>query len=176
MVDSLNEVEGQIIDAKTALEEFENSILQLEIEIFNRIQEQFSSFHSELSNMEGLFGDEPVSDGKGNWTEEAVTRLGLLAQQYELSKYQVEQYNKEIDKLNQDYLDGKYSATEYADRLAELTQAQWDAIGAAEEAKNSMFELNKVRVEEHIATIEEEIQSYRDLVDSQIEALNAEKD
>ncbi len=176
MVDELTEVENSIIDAKTAIQEFDNAILALHTEIFNRIQEQFANFHSELSNMEGLFSDADVSDGNGNWTDEALARLGLLAQQYEISTYQISSYDKQIQKLNQDYLDGKYSATEYADRLAELTQQQWDAVNATEEAKNSIYELNEIRINEEIETINEEIQAYRDLVDSQIEALNAEKD
>lgn len=176
MVDELTEVDNAIIEAKTSLEEFDNAILALHTEIFNRIQEQFSNFHSELSNMEELFADFNVSDGNGNWTDEAITRLGLLAQQYELSKHSVAQYNEEIEKLNQDYLNGRYSVTEYTDRLAELTQKQWESVQVSEEASDAIYELNKVRVEEEIATIEEAIQSYENLVNSQIEALNAEKD
>ena len=176
MIDSLTEVDGKILDCKKSIEEFDNAILALHTEIFNRIQQQFSNFHSELSNMEGLFDDFDVSDGHGNWTDEAITRLGLLAQQYEMAKYQVAQYNVEIDKLNQDYMNGKYSATEYADRLAELTQQQWESVNASESAKDSIYELNEIRINEEIETINEAIDAYRELIDAKIEELRAEQD
>lgn len=176
MVNSLKDVEGSILDAKTALEEFDNALLELHTEVFNRIQEEFSNLNSELGNLVGLFEEDRVSDGYGNWTTEALTQLGLLAQQYELAKYQVEQYNNEIDLLNKQYLDGRWSATEYADRLAELSSAQWDAVNSSEQIKDAIIDLNETRIEESIETIEEEIEKYRELIDAQIEALRAAKD
>ena len=176
MVSSLSDVEGSILDAKTALEEFDNALLELHTEVFNRIQEEFSNLNSELENLVGLFEEDKVSDGYGNWTTEALTQLGLLAQQYELAKYQVEQYNNEIDLLNKQYLDGRWSATEYADRLAELSSAQWDAVNSSEQIKDAIIDLNETRIEESIETIEKEIEKYRELIDAQIEALKAAKD
>ncbi len=176
MVNALSDVEGNILDCKKAMEEFDNSILALHTEIFNRIQEQFGNLDSELSNLIGLLVDMDVSDESGDWTKEGLAQLGLLAQQYELAQYQVQQYNDEINKLNSDYLAGKYSATEYADKLAELTSAQWDAVNAAESAKDAIMKLNEARVDKEIEGIEKEIDAYKELVDAQIDALKAAKD
>ena len=176
MVGSLKDVEGSILDAKTALEEFDNALLELHTEIFNRIQDQFNNLHSELSNLEGLFDDFDVSGDKGGWSDEGLTRLGLLAQQYELSRYQIEQYNDEIDLLNKQYAEGRWSATEYADKLAELSSAQWDAVNATESIKDAIIELNEARIDEEIEGIEKEIDAYRELIEAQIEALNSRKE
>ena len=170
MVNTLSDVEGNILDCKTAIEEFDNELLQLHWDVFDRIQGQFKDLDSELSNLRELFKDSKVTDGDSNWSKEGIAQLGLLAQQYELAQYQVQQYNDELNQLSSDYLAGRYSATEYADRLSELSSAQWDAVNASESIKDAIVELNKVRIDEEISAIEKEIDAYKELIDSQIEA------
>lgn len=178
MQDALTDVEGKILDCKKALEEFDNALLALHTEVFNRIQEQFSLYQSELSNMEALFDDESmkVADENGEWTKEGLARLGLLAQQYELAQEQVRMYGEEIEKLNQDYLDGKYSTTEYMEKLAQLKQEQWAAVNASEDAKDAIVALNKARIEIAVEGIEKEIDAYEKLIQKQKELLSTEKD
>lgn len=179
MVNALSDVEGSILDCKTAVEEFDNELLNLNWQIFERVQTEFGNISSELENLAGLFDDFneiKVSDGKGTWTKEAIATLGLYAQQYELARHQVEQYGEAIDKLNQDYAAGKYSATEYADKLADLVEGQWEAVNSAESLEDAIIDLNKTRVDEEIKVIEDEIDAYKQLTDAQIEALDAAKD
>lgn len=176
MVNALNNVDGSILDCKKSIEEFDNELLNLHTEIFDRIQKQFSDLDSEISNIIDLFDDFEGSDEKGIWSREAIAQMGLMAQQYELAEYQVQQYNAEIDELNRQYFAGEYSATEYADRLSELSSVQWDAVKSSESAKDAIMELNKVRVENEIKGIKKEIDSYDELTQAQIEALRAAKD
>lgn len=179
MVNALSDVEGNILDCKTAIEEFDNELLNLNWQIFERVQTKFGNISSELENLAGLFDDFneiKVSDGKGTWTKEAIATLGLYAQQYELARHQVGQYGDAIDKLNQDYASGKYSATEYADKLADLVEGQWEAVNSAESLEDAIIDLNKTRVDEEIKVIEDEIDVYKQLTDAQIEALDAAKD
>ncbi len=176
MVNALSDVDGNILDCKKSIEELDNAILDLHIEIFERIQEQFSNLDSEISNLIDLFDDFEVSDEKGIWSKEGIAQMGLLTQQYELAQYQIQQYNNEIDELNAQYLAGKYSATEYADRLASLTEEQWSAVKASESALSAIMDLNEARVENEIKGIEKEIESYKSLTDAQIDALKASKD
>lgn len=176
MVNALNDVEGKILDSKTAIEEFDNAILNVHTETFNRVQKEFEGISSEIDNLIGLFDDAEVSDDKGNWTKEGLAQIGLYAQQYELAQHQVAQYDEEIARLNEEYANGKYSATEYADKLAELKSAQWDAVNASEAAKDSIVELNEVRVEKEIESIEKEKDAYKELIDAQLESLDAAKD
>ena len=179
MVNALSDVEGSILDCKTAVEELDNELLNLNWQIFERVQTEFGNISSELENLAGLFDDFneiKVSDGKGTWTKEAIATLGLYAQQYELARHQVGQYGEAIDKLNQDYAAGKYSATEYADKLADLVEGQWEAVNSAESLEDAIIDLNKTRVDEEIKVIEDEIDAYKQLTDAQIEALDAAKD
>lgn len=179
MVNALSDVEGSILDCKTAIEEFDNELLNLNWNIFERVQTKFENIASELENLAGLFDDFNeirVSDGKGTWTDQAIATLGLYAQQYELSRYQAGQYGEAIDKLNKDYASGRYSATEYADKLADLVKGQWNCVSSAEQLESSIINLNKIRVDEEIKTIEDEIDAYDRLTQSQIDALDAAKD
>lgn len=176
MIDSLNEVEGNILDCKKSIEEFDNELLNLHVEVFNRIQDRFSDLSSELSNIIDLFDGMDVSDDKGIWSKEGIAQLGLLAQQYELAQHQVQQYNDEIEELKAQYAAGKYSTTEYMDKLASLNSSMWDSVKASESALNSIMNLNEARVENAVKGIEKEIDSYKELTESQIKALKASKD
>ncbi len=176
MVKALNDVDGNILDCKKSIEEFDNAIQNLHWETFDRVQDSFKNISDEISNLIGMMDDSDVATKDNQWTKEGLTQLGLYAQQYELATYQVSQYADEIDKLNADYLNGKYSATEYADKLADLNSAQWDAVNAAESAKDSIMDLNEARVDIVVKGIQEEIDAYKELVDSKIKALDAEKD
>lgn len=174
MLDHIQEVEESILDVKTNIEELDTELLNLHYEVFEKVQENFDNIGSELENLADLFDDEleiKVSDGNGNWTDEALAQLGLFAQNLELSKYRVAEYGKEIEKLNQDYLDGKYTLLEYQEKLAELSQGQWDAINSAESLEDAIVSLNETRVNEEIETIEDEIDAYEKLIDTQLELI-----
>ena len=179
MVNALTDVESSILDCKTSIEEFDNALLELHWEIFDRVQTEFGNIADELDNLSGLFDDYndiAVSDGEGTWTDQAIATLGLYAQQYELAKYQVQQYSEAIDQLNYDYKNGKYSTAEYMDKLAELNQSQWDAVNSAEAIEDAIISLNEARVNEEIETIEEAIDAYKEYTDAQIEAIEAAED
>lgn len=179
MVNALSDVEGNILDCKTAIEEFDNELLNLNWQIFERVQTEFGNIASELENLAGLFDDFneiKVSDGKGTWTKEAIATLGLYAQQYELARHQVEQYGEAIDKLNQDYASGKYSATEYADKLADLAKGQYESVDSIHAMEDAIYDLNETRVNEEIKVIEDEIDAYKKLTDAQVEALETARD
>lgn len=176
MVNALSDVEGNILDCKKAIEEFDNELLQLHWDVFDRIQGQFKDLDSELSNLRGLFADLKVTDGDANWSKEGIAQLGLLTQQYELAQYQVQQYNEAIADLENAYALGKYSATEYVDKLSELSKEQWDAVNSSEAVKDAIIDLNEARINEAIDAIEKEISAYKELIDTQIEALKSAKD
>lgn len=176
MANALSDVEGNILDCKKSIEEFDNELLQLHWDVFDRIQGQFKDLDSELSNLRGLFDDFKVTDGDAGWSKEGLAQLGLLTQQYELAQYQVQQYNDAIAELEDAYSNGQYSATEYVDKLSELSKGQWDAVNSSEAVKDAIIDLNETRINEEIDAIEKEISAYKELINAQIEALKSAKD
>lgn len=176
MVNTLSDVEGNILDCKKAIEEFDNELLQLHWDVFDRIQGQLKDLDSELSNLRGLFDGFKVADGDAGWSKEGLAQLGLLTQQYELAQYQVQQYNDAIADLEDAYTLGQYSATEYVDKLSELSKEQWDAVNSSEAVKDAIIDLNETRINEEIDAIEKEISAYKELINAQVDALKSAKD
>lgn len=176
---SLTEVESEIIDVKTNIEELKNDLQELNWSIFERVHTEFRNLNSELENLAGLFddfNDIKVSDGKGTWTDEAISTLGLYMQQMELARHQANSYSEAIDKLNEDFQNGDYSAVEYMDKLSELKENMWQSVNSAESLEDAIVFLNETRINKEIETIEDEIDAYEELIDSKLKALNAEKE
>ena len=176
MVEALHDVDSAIQDCEESINSLDDAILALHTATFERIQSRFSSFNNELSNMRDMFADMDVATKDNAWTKEGLSQLGLLSQQYELAKHNVETYNQEIAELNDQYLAGKYSVTEYTEKLAELKDNQWSEVQAAKSAKDAIVDLNKARVDIVVDGINEEIDAFKKLTDAQLEALDAEKD
>lgn len=176
MVSELQNVEGSILDCEKAIEEFDNAILDLHWQVFERIQDQFSNLDSELDNLIGLLDDIDVADTSGNWTTDSITKLGLLSQQYELAQHNVAEYNKAIEELKEQYANGEYSAIEYTDKLAELSDGMWENANAVEAVKDAIMDLHEARVDKEIEGIEEEIEAYNELIQAKIDELDAEKE
>lgn len=176
MVDALNNVDSAIQECVASIEEMDNAILELHTETFERIQNRYSSLSSEMSNMADMLSDKDVATADNVWTKEGLSQLGLYAQQYELAKKQVSQFNQEIDELNKQYANGKYSVTEYTTKLAELKEQQWASVKSAKAAKESIIELNKARVDIVVEGIQKEIEAYKELIEAQKDALSSEKE
>lgn len=176
MVGTLSELDGSIIDCKKSIEEMDNAILNLRTEELERVQTAFGNIRTELENIVDLLDDADVSLDDGTWTSEGVTKLGLLAQQYETARLQAQEYGKQIDELNANYLAGKYSATEYAEKLADLTQNQYDAINAYRDAEDAIMDVNQSRVDIMTDAINKETEAYNELIQAKLDALSAEKD
>jgi len=179
MVQAIGDVESSILDSKTALEDLDTALRQLHWDMFDRIQDQFDQISDEAGNMIELLNDSTdiqVSDGHGNWTDEAITAMGLYAQQYETALYQVQEYEQAIAELTQQFNNGEITTTEYLEKLGELNQGKWEAVQAAEAVEDAIISLNETRVNEEIEVIQEEIEAYKELTDAQIESLDAQKD
>ena len=179
MIDVINDIDSSIIQAKTDIESFNNAVLETKWQRFEQLQDILSSVGSDLEGMQDLlsdFTDIKVSNGKGTWTDEALTQLGLLGQQYEVNQFQAQQYAKAIENLEEQYEAGEWSTTEYLEKLAELKNGQWEAIDAYEAVEDAIMQLNETRIEEECDAIQEEIDAFKELTDAQIDSLQAAED
>lgn len=177
MLETIYEVDQEIIDCKTSLEEFQNAINELYWDNFDKLIEQLDTVDSELSNLYDLVSDaDDVVDKAGNWTADGYTALGLLIQQMEVAQQKSKEYGDAISKLKKDYKDGLYSTDEYNKKLAELTDGQYDAIKSYEDAKDAIIDLNKTRVDVVKDGIQKEIDAYEELINKKKESLDADKD
>ena len=177
MLETIYEVDKEIIDCKTDLEEFQNAINELHWDNFEKLIDEIDNVESELSNLYDLISDDDkIVDEIGNWTDEGITALGLLAQQMEDAQYKSQQYGEAIKQLKKDYAAGLYSTDEYNERLADLTNSQYDAIKSYEDAKDAIVDLNKTRVDAVKDGMQKEIDAYSELIEKKKESLNSDKD
>lgn len=172
----LQKLDGNIIDCKKSIEEYDNAIQELDWKNLERIEKKFSDIATEIDNINKLLDDQDVALEDGTWTNEGITQLGLVAQQYELAAYEVEMYQKKIDALNKDYVNGKYSTDEYIEKLGDLKNAQWDSVNDMEDAKDAIVDIYRERVEIMTEAIEKEIEAHQEATDAKIKELEAEKD
>ena len=176
MLETIYEVDKEIIDCKTSLEEFQNAINDLYWDNFDKFIAEIENVESELSNLYDLVSDaDDVVDEMGNWTDDGITALGLLAQQMENAQYKSKQYGEAIEKLKKDYANGLYSVDEYNERLSDLTDSQYDAIKSYEDAKDAIVDLNKTRVDAVKDGMQKEIDAYEELISKKKEALSEDK-
>ena len=177
MLETIYDVDKEIIDCKTSLEEFQNAINDLYWDNFSKLIDEIDNVDSELSNLYDLISDDDkVVDEMGNWTDDGITALGLLAQQMEVAQQKSKEYGEAIEQLKKDYADGLYSTDEYNEKLAELTDGQYDAIKSYEDAKDAIVNLNKTRAEAVKKYMQDEIDAYSQLIEKKKEALSADKD
>lgn len=165
MANILTRVEDSILSCKSKIEEFDNSILNVHWQVFQKIQDSFSNINDEIGDILDLIGDDidVADDTTGEWTANAITKLGLYAQRYELYKNNVQEYAEAIEKLNSDYNAGKYSVDEYTTKLAELSDQQREAAKSATDAESAIINLNKKRIEVVVSGIQKEIEAHKNL-------------
>lgn len=176
MVQEIQDVGTAIIEAQTAVEEYQNAINDIYWDNFDNLINQFGYLSEETQNMIDLLSHEDLVDEFGNWTDEGIASMGLYAQQMEIAEYQANQYAQAIADLNRDYAAGRYSESEYLEKLNELQSAQYDSIEAYHEAQEAIVDLNEARVDAIKEGIEKEIDAYQELISKKKEELDAEKD
>lgn len=177
MKGAIDDVSAAIIDSTSNVEQFNNAIQNLHWENFDRVIDEFEHLGSEIDFVYGLLSDDDkVVDEFGNWTDEGVTALALMAQEMERAKQSAEYYQNEIDTLNETWQDSGYSQTEYEEKLRELEEKQWDSIEAYEAAKDAIIDLNKVRVEAAKEAIDKEIEALEEKNEKIKESLDLEKE
>lgn len=177
MTNALNDVDEALIESKNDIESFQNAINEIYWDNFDKLIDQIDAVNSELSNLFDLLSeDEKVVDEFGNWTDEGIASLGLLAQQMENAQAKADKYAKAIKDLDKDYADGKYSLDEYNEKMAELKDAQLSEIKNIEDAKDAMVDINKVRVEAVKEAIDKEIEALEEKNEKLKEELDLEKE
>lgn len=176
MLNAIYDVDSAIIDCKTDIEKFDNAILELHWENFEKIIDALDAISDEAEQIRSIIDDSEITDDVGNWTKNGLTALGMAAQEMEKARYRADLYGKEIEQLNKDFSAGKYSQDEYNEKLKELKDAQWDSIEAYESAKDTLVDLNKTRVEAVKDGLQKEIDAYEKLIDKRKEDLDAQKD
>lgn len=166
-IDAINKA---IIESNTSLQEFQNSIRQLEWDKFDRLIEEIQDVADEIDWVSSLLKDDDLTDGKSNrgLTDKGNAKMGSYASMYNLYLAESQKYASEIKKIDKELAKDPYNQ-DLIDRKKELIKAQRDAISSAEDEKDAMIDLARKGYD---AILE----SLQDLIDKKKEALESEKD
>ena len=134
------ECDEAIVECKQSTEEWNNAINELKWENLEKFITELDNVNSQISHLYDLLSeDDQVVNDMGEWTDEGITSLGLLAQQMELAQYKSRQYASAIQDLKADYAAGRYSTDEYNEKLAE-ERRQYDANLAYQKERDKVKE------------------------------------
>lgn len=175
-VNAVADVTTEITKLEAEIENLDDEINALHWDKLDLLVKQLDAVYDEAQNLLDILGNMDSVDEFGNWTDEGITSLGLLAQQMEQAEISAEQYAQEIEDLEKNWESLGYTEEEYVEKLAELKSGQYDAIKAYNDAKDAIVDLNKARVDAIKDGIQEEIDAYEELIKKKKEALDSEKD
>ncbi len=163
------ETQNAIIEAKTDIEGFQNSIDKLHWDELNKIADAIGNISDEAKSVIDLLNTDTVLDENGNLTKDAITALGMYGEQLESAQYLISKYSKEIEYLNGEYIKGTITVEEYNEKMQDLNDKQWESVDAYNSAKKAIIELRKKGIDEEIDALEE-------LYDARKKAWEQEKD
>ena len=175
MKSAINEVDEALIQGKNDIEAFKNSINEIYWDNFEKLIGQIDAVNSELSNLFDLLSeDDKVVDEFGNWTDEGIASLGLLAQQMENAQAKANEYKQAMDDLKENK--ANYSIDEFNEKMDELKENYLSEIKNVEDLKDAMVDLNKVRIDSVKEAIDKEIEALEEKNEKLKESLDLEKE
>lgn len=167
MYTSLMEIDEEISSMTSNLTEFQNSIRDLNWEIFEYLEESLNRITDETDYLiELLFKKELYNSETGAPTEYALAALGLHAAAYDVYKQQAKDYYEEVLDLQSQLSNG--AGKDVLEQYQSMQDAHRDAVLAAEEEKEAILDL----IEEGYQAQLDALQS---LIDKKKEQMQAEK-
>lgn len=167
MYTSLMEIDEEIASMTNNLTEFQNSIRDLNWEIFEYLEESLNRITDETDYLIELLSKKELYNSEtGAPTEYASAALGLHAAAYDVYKQQAKDYFEEVLDLQSQLSNG--AGKDVLEQYHAMQDAHRDAVLAAEEEKEAILDL----IEEGYQAQLDALQS---LIDKKKEQMQAEK-
>ena len=168
MNSAINKVKESIQKAEIAVQDYSNTIRDIEWEYFDYQQKLNSQVTDESNFLLDLMSGKDMVDDKGAFTDFGNAAMGLHGVNYNVYLKQSQQYATELAKIEAELATNPYNQ-DLIDRKEELLGLQRDSILAAEDEKQAMIDLVK-------EGIDAQCDAMKDLIDKYKEALDSAKD
>lgn len=166
MVASIDEVTLAIKESETALLEYEQTVQQLDWEIFDLLQDKISSVNEETEFLIELLSNKKLYDDNGQLTNEGSATMGLHGVAYNTYMHQADLAAEEIAKLKKELEEDPFD-TELEERYREMITLQQEYILSAESQKNAIKDLVEEGIQLELDALDERIEKYNEALDSQ---------
>ena len=172
MVQEIESVDLAIEKANTSVIKFNNSIRDIQWQVFDLLQDGISQISDESNFLIDLIKNDNlyVKEGKGvgQLTNQGLSTMGLHGVNYDVYMAQSNKYAQEILKIDEQLAKDPYNQT-LINRRKELLKLQQDMIISANDEKQAIVNMVK-------DGIELELSSLKELIDKYNEALDVQKD
>jgi len=176
MKSSLADIDSQIIQCVGSMEDFADSIREIDVSNFEKVMSSFDRIETEIDRLLSLSENDVVVDDKGNLTQSALTQIGLLGEKYTIALRKAEEYKKGLESLDQAYAAGKLNFTEYLELHNQLNDGLTDSLQAQKDAKDAVFKFKQQVIDKEIENINKARDAYKEYIDAKKEALDRESD
>lgn len=166
-------VEEAILESKNALVEYNNTLQELDWEVFDKLQEKISGITEEADFLIKLMSDEKMFD-EGKITEHGQATLGLYALNYKTYLAQAEEYGQKLEEIREDLENDPYNQT-LVEQEKKWTEALRDSILASEDALQSIVDLKQEGYDSLLESLDSAIEKYKDLINEQKNAYDYQK-
>lgn len=168
MTQEINDVTLAIEQSETQMVEYNNTMRQLDWDMFDYIEERISRINSEASFLVDLMSEEKLVDDNGVFTSQGEATNALHAVQYETYMRQARDYAEERKKIEEEIAKDPGNK-ELIKRREELIDLEQESIKNAQQEKEAIKSL----VQE---AINKAIESLQKLIDEQKTAIREAKD
>ncbi len=167
MKSQIDDTTNSINDAKKALAEYNNQILQVR---WDRVDEYVSKLQNLTTETDFVINElsrkDLASDKTGGLTKEGNAVAGLHVSNYKVYQTEAKKYQSEIEKINKQLADDPYNQKLIAHK-EELVKSYQDAIAGAQDEKYAVIDLIEngyASLKNHISDL---IDQYNDLISSE---------
>lgn len=167
MKSQIDDTTNSINDAKKALAEYNNQILQVR---WDRVDEYVSKLQNLTTETDFVINElsrkNLTSDKTGGLTKEGNAVAGLHVSNYKVYQTEAKKYQSEIKKINKQLADDPYNQKLIAHK-EELVKSYQDAIAGAQDEKYAVIDLIEngyASLKNHISDL---IDQYNDLISSE---------
>lgn len=167
MKSQIDDTTNSINDAKKALAEYNNQILQVH---WDRVDEYVSKLQNLTTETDFVINElsrkDLASDKTGGLTKEGNAVAGLHVSNYKVYQTEAKKYQSEIEKINKQLADDPYNQKLIAHK-EELVKSYQDAIASAQDEKWAVLDLIENGYNALSNKIKNLISDYEDLLSSQ---------
>lgn len=174
MLGEINDVTLSIEEGNTALIEYNNSIRELEWEVFDLFRDKISNVAKETEFLIDLLGNSDLYDDRGQFNNEGMAVAGLHGMNYDMYMDQADRYADEMRRIEEQLANSPYDQA-LIERKQELLELQQDSIKAAESEKQAIVDMVEEGINIELEALEELIDKYKDSLDSQKDLYDYQK-
>ena len=174
MQSAINEVESSIKEANKNLITYNNSIRQIDWDVWEKTHNAIGGVINELEFLYGLINEDKMFDEQGTITNEGIAGFAILAHEYDTYFRQVQEYQNEIENT-QKALNNDKNNQDLVDKLKELKEAQQDAASNAKKMKDAMVDVTEKGIKKQIDYVKKLIDDYEELLDTQKDQIDYAK-